>query len=159
MARKAVIKKENSPDKKILRWKDLVIGKCYIGVHSNTELYYFFMSRDTSYLPYIYSNKYYDGGDMKSSFTIYHEVDEYVEEHMRKCMEKKKATKIPEIGKYMITLGTVQYNAAIEERGKIVWSEEIEPILHLVKEELPIKTTGYSTKRPKTLKDLKKLIT
>lgn len=159
MPRKPVIKTENPSNKKELKWKDLVIGKCYIANHSDPEPYYFLMLKDTSYVPYLYNNKYYDGGDMKASFATFNEVDEYIEEHIRKCLENKKGSKIPEIGRYMITLGTVQYNAAIESRGKIVWSEEIEPILHLVKEELPIKTMGYSTKRPKTLKDLKKLIT
>jgi len=156
MARIVKVKKE-----KALGWKDLTLGKCYKAIlGSDSSVYYFIKLKGSAIMqPYIYENKYYENGNMQTAFSEYYETDDFVEEHIKSCIDKKKGSKIPENGKYVITLGAVNYDAAIESRGKIVWSEAIEPILHLIKEDLPIKTVGYSTKRPKTLKDLKKLIT
>jgi hypothetical protein len=152
--KKAVAKK--TVEVKKLTWDTLKNGICYVGKSGKSS--YYFLKDGNKNIPYIYNSTYYEDGYL-GSVGIYEEVEEILAGHITKCLKTKKYTKMPEVGKYVLTIGNLNYDAAIEQRGKIVWSLEIEPILHLLKEDLVVKATGIATKKPKTLKELKKLIT
>lgn len=157
--KKAAVKKaaaKKTVAVKKLTWKTLKDGVCYTG-NAGSDKYYFVKNGNAN-TPYIYKTVYYADGYLGSMMS-YSEVPEDEAEHIVKCLKAKKYTKMPDIGKYVLTIGNLTYDAAIEQRGKIVWSLEIESILHLLKEDLTVKATGIATKKPKTLKELKKLIT
>ena len=152
-AKKAAVKKTVAVKK--LTWKTLTNGVLYEGRSGNSK--YYFIKNGNEQTPYI-TGQMYQGSGYLGSMTSYHPVEDLLAEHLTSCIKAQKYKKMPDVGKYILTIGDLKYDAAIEQKGKIVWSESIEPILHLLKEDLPIKLTGVATKKPKTLKDLKKLI-